>query len=166
MKQIVWTILIITTTAFTCLIGYGSYKVINSSAAKGVCSALIKEKTQVSVKDTTFTIQKFCLELQTQGILYSDIVLKQACLESGYFTSKIWKKYNNPFGFRFKGSYLQFDDYKDAIRYYKLWQTKNFPMDGELVDKELYYQFLENINYAEDTLYIEKLKNINIDKLK
>lgn len=107
----------------------------------------------------SFTIKDFVLELHLQGIKHSDWVLRQACLESGYFTSTVWKECNNPFGFYYKGEYLQFNDYKSAIAYYKTWQNKWYS-GGD------YLEFLDKIGYATDLEYEKKLKRINLNNLK
>ena len=70
----------------------------------GVCF-LIKqevgngEEVIASVNDSicredSFSVKDFVLELHLQKIKYPDVVLRQACLESGFFTSKIWKEKN------------------------------------------------------------------------
>ena len=162
MKQIIWTVIIVSFIAGSCIFVYCSYKLVNKATnSKLISKILIRE-------DTVFTVQKFVTELQIQGVKFPDIVLRQACLESGFFTSNIWKKYNNPFGFCFKDKYLQFDDYKQAIKYYKDWQDRWFPyyVKDRLIDSNSYYKFLNDIQYASDSLYIQKLKGINLDNLK
>lgn len=162
MKQIIWTVIIVSFIAGSCIFVYGSYKLVNKAANSKLISKILTRE------DTVFTVQKFVMELQIQGVKFPDIVLRQACLESGYFTSNIWKKYNNPFGFCFKDKYLQFDDYKQAIKYYKDWQDRWFPyyVKDRLIDSNSYYKFLNDIQYASDSLYIQKLKGINLDNLK
>lgn len=109
--------------------------------------------------EDTFTIKDFVLELHIQGVRYPDIILKQACLESGWFTSLAWRKNNNPFGFVGKDGYIVFNDWRSSIAYMKEWQDKYYK-GGD------YYQFLERVGYAKDSCYVETLKNMNLGNLK
>lgn len=129
-----------------------------------------KPKEIIAIIDTdtictedSFSVKDFVLELHLQGIKYPDIVLKQACLESGYFTSGIWEKKNNPFGFYVSidsthGEYILFNDWRSSVAYYKGWQDKRYK-GGD------YYEFLDKIGYAIDTTYLEKVKNIDLRQL-
>lgn len=92
------------------------------------------------------------------GIYDPKIVLKQAILETGHFTSVYCKQYHNLFGFMTNNGCKKFDTYKDCIDYYKRWQKTYYSSK----DYDTYYEFLDSINYAEDTTYIDKLKHIKI----
>jgi len=107
----------------------------------------------------TFCVKDFILELHIQDIKHPEIVLRQACLESSFFTSSLWRRANNPFGFFYKGEYLTFNHWKDAVDYYKTWQNKRYEGGN-------YYLFLDRIGYAEDSLYEIKVKNINLNTLR
>lgn len=119
-------------------------------------------ETQIEIDtictDTSFNIKDFVLELHLQKIKYTDIVLRQACLETGFFTSYVWRTKNNPFGFYYDGDYILFNDWRDAVTYYKEWQDRKYKGGN-------YYEFLENVGYAEDTTYTERVKNINLKNL-
>jgi len=108
-----------------------------------------------------FTVKDFALELLLQEIKHPDIVLRQACLESGFFTSLIWRTKNNPFGYFYNGDYVTFNDWKSAISYCKTWQDKYYKNDNEN-----YYNFLERVHYAEDSNYVCALKNIDLNNLR
>jgi len=113
--------------------------------------------------DTTFNFKDFVFELHLQGIKYPDIVLRQACLESGYFTSKIWREKNNPFGLYHTidsthGEYILFNDWKSSVAYYKSWQDKRYK-GGD------YYEFLEKVGYAKDTAYLDAVRSIDLRNL-
>ena len=124
------------------------------------CTPKINEpKEEIVCIDSSFCVEAFVLELHIQEIRYTDIVLRQACLESGFFKSDVFLNNNNPFGFFYKGEYLVFDDYRDAVSYYKTWQDKWYKGGN-------YYDFLNNIGYAEDSSYIFKVKSINLNNLK
>lgn len=89
------------------------------------------------------------------GIKYPRIVTAQAVLESGYFKSKVFRKYNNPFGLynsRIK-AYYKFNHWTESIKaYVEMIEYKYIEGD--------YYEFLKNLLYAEDERYIDKIKVI------
>jgi len=96
------------------------------------------------------------------------IVLKQCLLESGNFKSGLVKSNNNILGLRCaksrpytyigkKYGYAVFTDWKSCIDDYKLLQDKHFK--GETY-KEYYYWLSRS--YAQDPLYIQKLKNTRL----
>lgn len=120
-------------------------------------------KTESNIDSTcmedSFNIKDFVLELHIQEVQYPDIILRQACLESSWFTSYVWKTKHNPFGFRNKDGYILFNDYKSAISYMKDWQDKYYK-GGE------YYRFLEDRKYSEDSCYVETLKKMDMNNLK
>lgn len=118
-----------------------------------------KKFTPTCVEDT-FTVRDFVLELHIQKVQYPDVVLRQACLESNFFRSLLWRTKNNPFGFVGKDGYIMFNDWKSAIAYMHDWQDKHYK--GE----ENYYHFLDRIKYAEDSNYIRTLKSMDLNNLK
>lgn len=82
-----------------------------------------------------------------------EIVLSQAVLESGWnLDSNRAIKLNNIFGFQNKAP-LSFGHWIGCVVYYKQWQDSFYP-GGD------YYKFLHDFGYAEDTLYIQKLKSV------
>ena len=96
-------------------------------------------------------------------IKFPEIVIAQIKLETGYLTSDLLVSNNNLFGMRYPrqrettakrdlGGYSYYDTWIHSILDYKIWQDKYYK-DGD------YYQFLNRI-YAEDTIYINKLKQI------
>jgi uncharacterized FlgJ-related protein len=101
------------------------------------------------------------------GIAYPDIVLAQARLETGNFTSKVFKENNNLFGMKLprvrnttaigeQNSHADYASWRQSIADYKLWQ------DDVIVgikSKRQYLSYLSK-NYAEDKKYIHKLKQM------
>lgn len=94
-------------------------------------------------------------ELQARNIAHPKIVLAQAKLETGNYTSKVCLTHNNLFGLRkADGSYYKFNHWKESVQAYKDYvQYKYQPPSN-------YYKFLEDIGYAEDKSYTDKLKRI------
>ena len=141
------------------------YFIGGSIACTEVNSDTVKVKIKIPT-DTIKIIQKDTFGMLTQqkvynmiveaGILHPKIVLRQAILETGWFKSSVCKFNYNLFGFTGMNGYMKYDNYQKSIDDYKQWQDK-FYYDGN------YYIFLDQINYAEDTNYVETLKRIKIN---
>jgi flagellum-specific peptidoglycan hydrolase FlgJ len=102
-------------------------------------------------------------------IRFSHIVMAQAILESGNFTSTVFKSNNNFMGMKVAaqrysfaanphdyGSYAKYETVEDCVRDIKSWQIQNAFF---LTKDEEYFLLLQKI-YAEDSDYINKLKKI------
>jgi len=93
---------------------------------------------------------KFMMLIEIQ---YPEIVLAQAKLESGNFTSERFKKYNALFGFQTSDTnIIKYKSWKESVIHYKTWQMKR------LKGGENYYDFLVRVGYSTDSNYINKLK--------
>lgn len=109
-------------------------------------------------KHTELTIQNLYRELCTKGVKYPEIVLSQAILETGWFSSNLCNQSNNLFGLynsRTK-SYFAFDNWQDSIDGYLNSVQYKFSVDKY----DCYYDFLNDIGYAEDPLYTKKLQKL------
>ena len=104
-----------------------------------------------SLKTDTFSEANLILLINELKIKEPNIVLAQSKLETGNFSSYLFLKSNNLFGFRGWSSYHKYDDWQSSVKAYKKWQDKNYKGGN-------YYSFLINVGYAEDSLYIQKLK--------
>ena len=95
-------------------------------------------------------------ELVAQGVDFPEIVTAQAILETGHFKSYACLQQNNLFGLRDnKGTYMSFPHWTDAVATYKKYiQRYNHPVPED------YYAYLQELGYAEDPQYIDKLKQI------
>lgn len=95
-------------------------------------------------------------ELVAQGVDFPEIVTAQALLETGHFKSYACLQQNNLFGLRDnKGKYMSFPHWTDAVAAYKKYiQRYNHPVPED------YYVYLQELGYAEDPQYIDKLKQI------
>lgn len=94
-------------------------------------------------------------KLIAQGIDFPEIVLAQAILETGHFKSYSCLKRNNLFGLRKgDGTYMSFNHWTESVESY-----------GRYIQKytkppNCYYHYLDSLGYAEDSDYINKLKEI------
>lgn len=94
--------------------------------------------------------------LEYYNVQYPEIVYAQAILETGHFKSNLCINGNNLFGLynSRKGKYYTFNHWVNSVEaYVKYVQYKYKPPND-------YYKFLEELPYAIDKEYINKLKRI------
>lgn len=93
--------------------------------------------------------------LDKYGVTHQQVVIAQALLETGYFTSRVCLEKNNLFGLRRPkdGSYYEFDNWEESVKAYRDYVQYKYK-GGD------YYQFLKHIGYAEDPDYIIKVRQI------
>ena len=124
-------------------------------------------------------------ELDLNHIICPEQVFAQILIESGHLNSYLAKRTNNLLGMRYpykrsttavglflpssnliikgnqselkkykdQNNYAVYESWEDCIKDYKYWQDKSFKLT------ERYLVFLGNC-YAEDTLYVKKIKNM------
>ena len=92
-------------------------------------------------------------ELKRQKVPCANIVLAQSKLETGNYSSKVCKNNKNLFGIRKNNKYKKYNTWKESITDYKKLISSRYK-GGD------YYKYLVSINYAEDTEYINKLKEL------
>ena len=90
------------------------------------------------------------------GIEHPTIVKAQAILETGNFTSDLCLKNNNLFGLYDSKNkrYYSYNHWWESIEAYKKLVQRKYN------NSKYYYRFLEDIKYAKDKEYINKLKEI------
>lgn len=101
------------------------------------------------------TIPNLYKEIIRNGILYPKIVLAQAILETGWFRSSVCRNKHNLFGLTNQrtGKYYEFNHWTESVRaYYTKVQYKY--KGGN------YLLWLDEIGYAEDSEYLQKLNEI------
>ena len=86
---------------------------------------------------------------------HPEIVTAQAVLETGHFKSYSCRTRHNLFGLRYNHQYLIFDNWEESCDAY-LTKVQYKYKGGD------YYKFLEELGYASDTNYVNKLKHIKI----
>lgn len=107
----------------------------------------------LSEKPTNELVLQAC---EYYGIKHSKIVLAQAILETGNYQSGNCRIGNNLFGLynSKKQEFFTFDKWYHSVEFYR----NN--IQSRYKGEEDYYKWLEKIGYAEDTLYVQKLKRI------
>ena len=124
-------------------------------AISATASGQIREIAKLSPEEGLF-----------KAILYYDIhhpyiVFAQAVLETGHFTSRLCVEENNLFGIydsRTK-KYKEYDSWVFSVIDYK-YLVQNKYKGGD------YYEFLDSIGYASDTLYTQKVRRIANEYMK
>ena len=94
--------------------------------------------------------------LQYYNIEHPTIVKAQAILETGNFTSNLCVKNNNLFGLYDSKNkrYYSYNHWWESIEAYKELIQRKYD------NSKYYYMFLEDIKYAKDKEYINKVKKI------
>lgn len=106
-----------------------------------------------TVKIEGFSEAKLMQFMEEIEIKFPNIVMRQAKLETGHFTSPRFIKYNALFGFQTSDTdVIKYKSWKESVIAYKAWQMKR------LKTNEDYYKFLIRSHYAADSNYIKKLK--------
>lgn len=144
------------------------------------------ELNRTNVKELIpLTEENLRRELDSNHIICPEQVYAQIMIESGHLNSYLTKKTNNLLGMRYpfkrstsavgiflpatdliikgnqtelkkykrQNTYAVYENWQDCIRDYKFWQEQTFKLT------EIYLTFLGNV-YAEDTLYISKIRSI------
>lgn len=99
------------------------------------------------------TAPEVMAELRRQGLPHPDIVLAQARLETGNFTSALCRTKHNIFGIRAGKRYKAYRRWQDCVADYKRCISSRY-RSGD------YYAFLRRIGYAEDRAYEAKVRRI------
>lgn len=121
-----------------------------------------KRKGQKSDKKTSpksmlpeLTIPNLYKEIMRNGIRHPKIVLAQAILETGWFTSPVCRNKHNLFGLTNPraGKYFEFGHWTESVRAY--YTKVQYKYNGGN-----YLLWLKNIGYAEDPRYVRSLSRI------
>lgn len=128
------------------------FATISTEQKKGKLDTIKKPSFNTdTIKLDTFSEANLILQMWELDIKHPDIVLAQSKLETGNFKSYLFKESNNLFGFRTFTGYKRYKNWQCSLVDYAQWQTKKYK-GGD------YYAFLLYVGYAEDSLYIHKLK--------
>jgi flagellum-specific peptidoglycan hydrolase FlgJ len=115
------------------------------------------------------TTEYLKLAIEINGIIAPEIVFAQSCLETGNFQSELCTGQNNLFGMKkarrrqttARGStdnnYATYLSWYDSVKDMKLFQEWYLSRGRDLTD---YFGFLAAIGYAEDPLYIPKVRKL------
>lgn len=121
--------------------------------AQDTISPPVKEESTIA-EVLPLTEENVKAEILRLNIPHPEIVLAQAKLESGNFTSKLTHTHNNIFGLKIGNSYRKYPNWMLCVADYKK-RISNRYKGG------CYYQFLTRIRYAGSSNYIKALKSMN-----
>ena len=101
------------------------------------------------------TISNLLYEIRKNGILHEKVVLAQAILETGWFTSNVCRTKNNLFGLTNPrtGEYYEFDHWTESVKAYYTKVQYRYRGGNYLL-------WLDEIGYAVKTEYILALMRI------
>lgn len=131
-----------------------------------------EEKLIVIAEGTKFTEEKLISEIERLNFRFPHIVMAQAQIESGHFTSPIFVENHNMFGMReakvranlargTKRSHAYYDTWRESLYDYALYYSTYL---SKLRTEDQYYSYLDQ-SYAEDPNYISKVRHqANINK--
>lgn len=118
--------------------------------------AVVRNRFAVTVPDRhalpPLTIENLIREIRKNKLLYPDIVLAQAILETGWLTSPVCRKKHNLFGLTNPrtGKYYEFSHWTESVRAY--YSKVQYRYDGGN-----YLLWLRDIGYAEAKDYVSAL---------
>jgi uncharacterized FlgJ-related protein len=142
-----------------------------------------KEKPQLSQEEVVLIINKNINSsfqpnqlydyLKELNVKFPEIVFAQAVLETGNFTSKLYRENHNCFGMKLSSrrptttheqdnGHALYENWRASVLDYAFYQTAYL---NDLKTKDEYMAFIES-NYSETPGYTDRLKDIvnNIDK--
>ena len=135
----------------------------------------ISEETKAIIlreadKDNEFSPEKLKAYILELNIKYPHIVMAQAEIETGHFTSQIFKENHNLFGMKVatkrpttnkgeENGHAYYENWKESVVDYAFYSAQYL---SDIKTEKEYLQYLSR-SYAEDTSYVYKIKNI-IDK--
>lgn len=114
-----------------------------------------------------FSKENLIIELNNSDIKYKDLFLAQSILETGHYTSEIFKQGNNLIGMKLPGKrkttaigtykgYAKYSNWIHSLEDYNLWQ-KYF--SHKFKTREQFLAFLDQ-RYSQDGSYARKLNSI------
>ena len=117
--------------------------------------------------DNKFSEDKLYKFIKSLNIRFPHIVMAQAVIETGSFTSNMFKAHNNLFGMTCPNrrpttnigevsGYAKFENWKQSVIDYALFQAAYM---SEIRTEADYFSYIGR-NYAHDSSYVEKVKKI------
>ena len=105
--------------------------------------------------DMELNISNLFMMLEKYHVKFPKIVVAQALVETGYFTSRVCHECKNLFGLRrpSNGEYYSFDNWEESVKAYRDYVQYKYK-GGD------YYDFLDRIGYAEGPKYTSVVRQI------
>jgi uncharacterized FlgJ-related protein len=154
---------------------YDIYKGPKETKMKYITLTLIALLTSLEVGSASFTRRadlpfspsNMIAIMNEIGILYPDIVMAQAKIETGHFTSKVFRENHNLFGMKLarqrsttaigeQYNHAEYTSWRQSVVDYKLWQDKVLT---KVKSRRAYLRYLHK-NYAENKQYVNLIKKM------
>lgn len=161
---------IIISTIMSSIFLYSGYKL-----GKNTLISLPEEEKLVIIQEyNQFSEQKLIDKLKELNVKFPYIALAQAKLETGNYTSKVFRENNNLFGMReahqrittakgTENNHAYYHTWYESVLDYSFYQCKYL---SNITTEELYFDYLSQ-SYAENPSYVSILKGmINKENLK
>lgn len=168
-KRILLVILFMTSVYGT------SFFTIGYHQGRQLINSLTDEEKLIIVQEfNEFSEEKLVSKLKELNVKFPYIILAQAKLETGNFSSRIFKENNNLFGMReakqrittaigTENNHAYYHSWQESILDYAFYQCRYL---SNITTEEQYFNYLRQ-SYAEDTMYTNRLQTIiNNEKLK
>lgn len=132
---------------------FKSTEIEKSVEPDSVC--IVLEQPEFFLVDTP-TVELVLQACEYYDVQHADIVVSQAILETGHFRSKLCLEYNNLFGLynSYRHEFFKFNHWTESVKAYK------DKIQNRYNDEPDYYKWLDDLGYAEDPMYINKVQNI------
>lgn len=162
-----WAGGILLTLVFVAIIMVSSAFSWENGKVHGKSCATDSELRLIIEKHDEFTPEKLQHYLTDLNIKFPHIVYAQACLETGNFTSEVFRNNRNLFGMKEAKKrattncgtdlgHAVYFTWRESVLDYALYQTAFL---SEISTEEEYYNYLSQF-YAEDPTYVSKVKTI------
>lgn len=154
------SIIMVLTTLLLCALRYNNNVGFISEETRAI---ILREYD----KDNVFSREKLKAYILQLHIKFPHIVLAQSEIETGHFTSSVFKENHNLFGmFEAKqrpcaalgtnNNYAYYNDWKESVQDYAMFQAAYLK---DIHTEEDYFEYLKQ-NYAENPQYVTNLKKI------
>jgi len=139
---------------------------MSNNDSKNVQIKEVDEKACITPHKDTLSIELVEEFLYNKRVEHPKIVLAQIRLESGNMDSFLFRENNNFLGMRYaaqrptvacgkKNGYADYEHWEDCVYDYMVWQSRY----AKKLSEDEYFAYLAE-NYAQDTNYVKKLKQI------
>lgn len=117
------------------------------------------EEPELLLDTLTLNEENFIRVCKYYDVQFPDVVFAQAKLESGHFSSKVFRNNNNMLGLydSINKRFYHFDHWTQCLRGYK--ELVQYKYEG-IDDVEAYYAWLAELPYASDEQYVNKVKSL------
>jgi len=130
-------------------------------------STKVGSSTFIRRADLPFSISNMIATMNEVGIVYPDIVMAQAKIETGHFTSKVFKENHNLFGMKLpkqrsttaigeQYKHASYTSWRQSVIDYKLWQDRVLT---KVKSKREYLKYLHK-HYATNKQYVKLIKQM------